>query len=60
MTHDPVYCFENDLLIDAHALMRTRGRTALPVRDCSGLLSGIVMRTVGTTVIFLLLVLCPT
>jgi CBS domain protein len=56
MTPDPVYCFENDLLIYAHAFMRTRGLTALPVRDFSGLLSGIVMRTVGTTVIFLLLV----
>jgi Na+-transporting methylmalonyl-CoA/oxaloacetate decarboxylase gamma subunit len=56
MTSDPVYCFENDLLIDAHAMMRTRGLTALPVRDFNGLLSGIVLRTVGTTVIFLLLV----
>ena len=55
MTPDPVYCCEDDLLIDAHALMRTRGLTALPVRDFSGLLSGIVMRTVGTIVIFLLL-----
>jgi len=55
MTPDPVYCFENDLLIDAHAFMRTRGLTALPVRDFSGLLSGIVMRAVGTTVILLLL-----
>jgi CBS domain-containing protein len=56
MTSDPVYCYENDLLIDAHALMRRRGLTALPVRDFSGLLSGIVMRTAGTTVTFLLLV----
>jgi CBS domain-containing protein len=44
MTPDPVYCFENDLLIDAHAMMRARGLTALPVRDFNGLLSGIVMR----------------
>jgi hypothetical protein len=43
MTPDPVYCFEN-LLIDAHAMMRARGMTALPVRDFNGLLSGIVMR----------------
>lgn len=35
-------------------LWRTRGLTALPVRDFSGLLSGIVMRTLGTTGIFLL------
>jgi CBS domain-containing protein len=56
MTPDPVYCFENDLLIDAHAMMRARGLTALPVLDFSGLLSGMVIRTAGTTVIFLLLV----
>lgn len=55
MTPDPAYCFENDLLIDAHSLMRARGLTALPVQDFSGCLSGIVIRTLGTTVIFLLL-----
>jgi CBS domain len=55
MTSEPIYCYENDLLFDAHAFMRTRGLTALPVRDFSGLLSGIVMRAVGTTVILLLL-----
>ena len=55
MTPDPVYCFENDLLIDAHAMMRARGLTALPVRDSTGLLSGIVMRAAGTTVLSLLL-----
>ncbi|MEO8048179.1 MAG: hypothetical protein ABI955_03890 [Nitrospirota bacterium] len=32
-----------------------RGLTSLPVRDSSGLLSGIVMKVVGTTVIFLFL-----
>lgn len=48
MTPDPVYCFENDLLIDAYAMMGARGLTALPVRDFSGLLSGIVMRAAGT------------
>lgn len=56
MTPDPVCCFENDLLIDAHAMMRARGLTAVPVRDSTGLLSGIVMRAAGTTVLFLLLV----
>ena len=45
VTHDPVYCYEDDLLLDAHAMMRARGLTALPVRDFSGLFSGIVMRT---------------
>lgn len=55
MTPDPVYCCEDDLLIDAHAMMRAHGLTALPVRDFSGLVSGIVMRAAGTTVILLLL-----
>lgn len=55
MTSDPAYCFEDDLLIDAHSMMSARGLTALPVQDFSGCLSGIVMRTLGTTVIFLLL-----
>ena len=40
MTPDPAYCFENDLLIDAHSMMRAHGLTALPVRDFSGCLSG--------------------
>lgn len=56
MTPDPVFCFETDLLFHVHAMMRARGLTALPVRNFSGLLSGIVMRTAGITVIFLLLV----
>ena len=47
MTPDPVYCCENDLLIDAHAMMRAHGLTALPVLDFRGVLSGIVMRAVG-------------
>lgn len=42
--HDSVYCYENDLLLDVHAMMRARGLTALPVRDFSGLFSGILMR----------------
>src|SRR4026207_2564419 len=46
VTHDPVYCYEDDLLLAVHAMMRARGLTALPVRDFSGLFSGIVMRTV--------------
>jgi|GEM_PF-953557 len=44
MVADPSYCFEDDLLIDACALMRTRGLNALPVKDSSGRLSGIVRR----------------
>lgn len=44
--HDPVYCCEDDLLLDVHAMMRVRGLTALPVRDFSGVISGIIMRTV--------------
>jgi predicted transcriptional regulator len=43
---DSVYCYENDLLLDVHAMMCAHGLTALPVRDSSGLFSGIVMRTV--------------
>ena len=40
MTTNPPSCSENDLLIDAHALMRAHGLTALPVRDSSGRLLG--------------------
>jgi len=43
---DPVWCYENDLLHDVHAMMRARDLTALPVRDFNGLFSGIVTRTV--------------
>ena len=46
MTRDSTYCYENDLLFDVHKMMRARGLIALPVRDSSGLFSGIVMRTV--------------
>ena len=46
ITHDSVYCYENDLLIDVYAMMCAHGLTALPVRDFSGLFSGIVMKTV--------------
>ena len=46
MTRDSIYCDENDLLLDVRTMMRARGLTALPVRDFSGLFSGIVMRTV--------------
>ena len=46
ITPDSVYCYENDLLLDVHAMMGAHGLTALPVRDFSGLFSGIVMRTV--------------
>ena len=44
MAADPSYCFEDDLLIDAYGLMRMRGLNALPVKDSSGRLSGIVRR----------------
>src|SRR5512141_1236853 len=44
MTPDPVYCYENDLLHDVHAMMHARDLTALPVRDFNGLFSGIVTR----------------
>jgi CBS domain-containing protein len=44
MTVNPPSCSENDLLIDAHAMMHARELTALPVRDSSGHLSGIVIR----------------
>lgn len=47
MVADPSYCFEDDLLIDACELMRTRGLKALPVKDSSGRLSGIVRRPLG-------------
>jgi predicted transcriptional regulator len=43
---DSVYCYEDDLLLDVYAMMCARGLTALPVRDFSGLFSGIVKRTV--------------
>ena len=46
ITPDSVYCYEDDLLLDVHAMMCAHGLTALPVRDFSGLFSGIVMRTV--------------
>lgn len=46
MTRDSIYCYENDLLLDVHTMMRARGLTALPVRDFSELFSGILMRTV--------------
>ena len=46
MTHDSVFCYENDLLLDVHAMMRARSLTALPVQDFNGVFSGIVMRTV--------------
>ena len=44
MAVNPPFCSENDLLIDAHAMMHARGLTALPVRDFSGRLSGMVIR----------------
>ena len=37
---------DRDLLLDVHAMMLAHGLTALPVRNFSGLFSGIVMRTV--------------
>jgi predicted transcriptional regulator len=40
-------CYEDDLLIDAHELMRVRGLSALPVREFSGRLSGIVRKPLG-------------
>lgn len=46
MALNPVYCHENDLLLDVHAIMYARGLTAVPVRDSNGLFSGIVIRTV--------------
>ena len=51
MTYNPAYCIETDLLIDAQDMMRAQELTALPVRDSSGLLSGIVMKAIGTTAI---------
>jgi hypothetical protein len=51
MTYSPAYCIETDLLIDAEDMMRGQELTALPVRDSSGLLSGIVMKAIGTTAI---------
>jgi signal-transduction protein with cAMP-binding, CBS, and nucleotidyltransferase domain len=47
MTVNPSFCFENDLLVDVHAMMHARGLTALPVRDFSGRFSGIVRRPLG-------------
>ncbi|THI87063.1 MAG: CBS domain-containing protein [Nitrospira sp. CG24A] len=55
MTYNQAYCVETDLLIDAQEMIRARGLIALPVRDSSGLLSGIVMKAMGTTVIVLFL-----
>lgn len=46
ITPDSAYCYENDLLLDVHAMMCAHGLTALPVRDLGGLFSGIVMKTV--------------
>jgi predicted transcriptional regulator len=46
VTPDSVYCYENDLLLDVHAMMCAHGLTSLPVRDFSGLFTGIVMRAV--------------
>ena len=51
MTYNPAYCLETDLLIDAQDRMCARELTALPVRDSSGLLSGIVMKAMGTMAI---------
>jgi predicted transcriptional regulator len=51
MTYSLAYCIETDLLIDAEDMMRAQELTALPVRDSSGLLSGIVMKAIGTTAI---------
>ena len=48
MISDPSYCLEDDLLIDAHELMRVRGLSALPVKEFSGRLSGIVRRPLGS------------
>ncbi|HSL03467.1 MAG TPA: CBS domain-containing protein [Nitrospiraceae bacterium] len=56
ITYNSAYCLETDLLIDAQEMMRARGLAALPVRDSSGLLSGVLMKVMGTTVIFLFLV----
>jgi CBS domain-containing protein len=47
MTVHPPFCSEDELLIDAHAIMRARGLNALPVRDFSGRLSGVVLRPLG-------------
>jgi CBS domain-containing protein len=46
MALDPVYCHENDLLPDVHAIMYARGLTAVPVRDSSGHISVIITKTV--------------
>ncbi|RPH78204.1 MAG: hypothetical protein EHM80_10810 [Nitrospiraceae bacterium] len=53
MTYNQAYCLETDLLIDAQGVMLARGLTALPVRDSRRLLSGIVMKAMGTTAIVL-------
>ena len=45
MTSDPVFCHENDLVVDVYEMMRAHGLNALPVRDSNGTFSGIVMRT---------------
>ena len=49
MTPDPPFCFEDDLLIDAQAMMQVHGLRALPVRDFSGCFSGIVRKSPGKT-----------
>ena len=51
MIYNQAYCIETDLLIDAQDMIRAQELTALPVRDSSGLLSGIVMKAIGTTAI---------
>ena len=45
LTPDPSFCFENDLLIDAQAMMQAHGLRALPVRGFHGCFSGIVIRS---------------
>jgi CBS domain-containing protein len=45
MTADPSYCLEQDLLIDARAIMRARRLTALPVLDPDGRISGVLTST---------------
>lgn len=45
MTPDPSFCFEDDLLIDARAMVQGHGLRALPVRDFTGCFSGIVRRS---------------
>lgn len=47
MTLDQSYCFEKHLFIDAQVIMRVRRLNALPIRDLSGRLCGIVTRPLG-------------